>query len=57
MKNPWEIVVPKPALREGDGEIIIPAGRDIGKNQSPSGMVGTGTVYRSPYPLPVEAPL
>jgi hypothetical protein len=34
-----------PLLGDGDGEIIVPAGKDIGKNQSPSGMTGTGTVY------------
>jgi hypothetical protein len=46
-----------PPLGDGDEEIIVPAGREIGKNQSPSGMAGMGTVYRSPYPLPVGAPL
>jgi hypothetical protein len=29
-----------PPLGDGDGEIIVPAGKDIGKNQSPSGMRG-----------------
>jgi hypothetical protein len=46
-----------PPLGDGDEEIIVPTGKDIGKNQSPSGMAGTGTVYRPPYPLPVGAPL
>jgi hypothetical protein len=46
-----------PPLGDVDGEIIVPAGKDIDKNQSPLGMAGTGTVYCPPYPLPVGAPL
>jgi hypothetical protein len=44
-------------LGDGDGEIILPAGKEMGKNQSPSGMAGPGTVYRRPYPLPVGDPI
>jgi hypothetical protein len=44
-------------LGDGDGEIILPAGKEMGKNQSPSGMAGPGTIYRRPYPLPVGDPI
>jgi hypothetical protein len=44
-------------LGDGDGEIILPAGKEMSKNQSPSGMAGPGTVYRHPYPLPVGDPI
>jgi hypothetical protein len=40
-------------LRDGDGEKILPAGKEMGKNQSPSGMAGPGTDYGRSYPLPV----
>ena len=44
-------------LRDGDGEKILPAGKEMGKNQSPSGMAVPGTDYGRPYPLPVGDPI
>jgi hypothetical protein len=44
-------------LGDGDGEKLLPAGKEMGKNQSPSGMAGPGTDYGCPYPLPVGDPI
>jgi hypothetical protein len=44
-------------LWDGDGEKILPAGKEMGKNQSPSGMAGPGTDNGRPYPLPVGDPI
>jgi hypothetical protein len=44
-------------LGDGDGEKILPAGKETGKNQSPSGMAGSGTDNGHPYPLPVGDPI
>jgi hypothetical protein len=44
-------------LGDGDGEKILPAGKETGKNQSPSGMARSGTDNGHPYPLPVGDPI
>jgi hypothetical protein len=44
-------------LGDGDGKKIPPTGKEMGKNQSPSGMAGPGTDYGRPYPLPAGDPI
>jgi len=45
-----------PLLGDGDGKILIPTGKKTGRNQSPSGLAGTGMVVCAPYPIPASPP-
>ena len=43
-------------LGDGDGKILIPTGKKTGRNQSPSGLAGTGMGDQSPYPISASPP-